>query len=249
MNAAGGAIAVAEKVWKREANRGFALTRPPGHHTSSSRAMGFCLLNNIAVASEYLLDKFGAKRLAIVDLDLHHGNGTQDIFYQRSDVFYISTHQSPLFPGTGRVTERGFGKGEGYTANFPLPPGSGNSAFQTIMDEIIFNILDHHMPEMVLVSFGFDTHWLDPLGHLQLPAAGYRDLIRKLVTWADDNIDGRIALFLEGGYDLDAGRSCATAVTSALLGKPFKDILGKSPQPEGNSWEAVYKEAKRIWQY
>ncbi len=134
--AAGGAIAVAEAVWDGTARRGFALTRPPGHHATSSRAMGFCLLNNIALAAEYLLMEKNAQRLAIVDIDLHHGNGTQDIFYNRGDVFYFSTHQYPLYPGTGRLEETGVDTGEMRTMNMPLPPYSGDVAMKTAMETL-----------------------------------------------------------------------------------------------------------------
>jgi acetoin utilization deacetylase AcuC-like enzyme len=247
LNASGGALSIAEAVWTREANRGFALTRPPGHHATANRGMGFCLLNNVAIAAEYLLQARGAQRLAVIDLDLHHGNGTQDIFWRRGDVFYISTHQYPYYPGTGNVHEVGEGPGEGSTANFPLPPGSGDKAFAEIMGEFILPLLDRYCPEMLLVSFGFDTHWRDPLGHLQLSAAGYGSLIGQLSSWVDDHCNGRIALFLEGGYDLDAAAACAGAVVSALLGEEWQDPLGPSPRVEGSSWQVMTRQAREIW--
>ena len=141
IKAAGGGIAVADYVWLQQANRGFALTRPPGHHATSNRGMGFCLLNNIALAAEYLIQIRGAKQLAIIDLDLHHGNGTQEIFWERADVFYISTHQFPFYPGTGGTNDVGSGPGKGTTANFPLPPGSGDNAFHEIMHDLILPLL------------------------------------------------------------------------------------------------------------
>jgi acetoin utilization deacetylase AcuC-like enzyme len=245
--AAGGAVAVAAAVWRGEAQRGFALTRPPGHHATSSRGMGFCLLNNAALAAEYLLQREGAQRLAIVDLDLHHGNGTQDIFWERGEVFYISTHQSPLYPGTGRLEDTGEGAGEGTTANLPLPPGSGDRAFRTAMEEVILPLLDRFAPEMILVSFGFDPHWRDPLGSLRLSAAGYGTLVADLVRWADEHCEGRIALFLEGGYDLQAGAACGQAVVAALLGRPWEDPLGPAPQPEGTAWQRVIRQARELW--
>jgi acetoin utilization deacetylase AcuC-like enzyme len=245
---AGGALSVASAVWNKKASRGFALTRPPGHHATQNRGMGFCLLNSVALAAEYLLQEQGAERLAIIDLDLHHGNGTQDIFWQREDVFYISTHQSPLYPGTGSLNEIGAGDGEGYTANFPLPPGTGDEGFDTIMETFILPLLSRYRAEMILVSFGFDPHWLDPLGHLQLSANGYGQLIKKLSGWADEYCQGRIALFLEGGYDLEAGMACGQAVTSALLDQPWQDPLGPAPKPEGESWQIIARHAKEIWQ-
>lgn len=243
---AGGAIAVSDMVWEKEAHYGFALTRPPGHHATSLRGMGFCLLNNIAISAEHLIRNKGAKRLAILDFDLHHGNGTQDIFWKRGDVFYISTHQSPLYPGSGSIYETGEGEGEGKTANFPLPPGSGDEAFEQV-GEIILQLLDRYQPEMLLVSYGFDPHWRDPLGHLLLSARGYGNLINCMRSWAEEHCEGRVVLFLEGGYDLEAAKACSVAVIKALLGMEFMDTLGASPRPEGKSWMSVFKEAKEYW--
>ena len=244
---AGGAIAVGMSVWKGDSRRGFALTRPPGHHATAGQGMGFCILNNIAITAEYLIKQAAAKRLAIIDLDLHHGNGTQDIFWKRGDVFYISTHQSPLYPGTGMLSETGAGDGAEKTANFPLPPGSGNQAFLAILNEIILPILDRYDPEMILVSYGFDPHWRDPLGHLKLSADVYGEIISSLARWADEHCSGRIALFLEGGYDLEAAAACSLSVVSALLGSRWEDSMGLSPEPEGKSWQSVLKQAKEIW--
>jgi acetoin utilization deacetylase AcuC-like enzyme len=247
VQAAGGALSTADKVWCREANRGFALTRPPGHHATANRGMGFCLLNNVALAAEHLLRVRGAHRLAVVDLDLHHGNGTQDIFWQRGDVFYMSTHQYPHYPGTGSVRELGDSAGEGCTANFPLPPESGDEAFNEIMGGLILPLLNRFRPEMLLISFGFDTHWRDPLGHLQLSASGYASLIEQLTTWADETCYGRIALFLEGGYDLDAAAACGAAVVSSLLNEEWQDPLGPSPRVEGIAWQIMVRQAREIW--
>lgn len=248
LNSAGGAIAVASAVWQGQARRGFALTRPPGHHATAARGMGFCLLNNIALTAEYLLQTQGAQRLAIIDLDLHHGNGTQDIFWERGDVFYSSTHQSPLYPGTGALEETGAGPGQGRTANFPLPPGSGDQAFQEVMGALILPLLTRFAPQMILVSFGFDPHWRDPLGHLRLSAAGYGGLVADLARWADQNCEGRLALFLEGGYDLEAGAACGQAVTAAMLERSWVDPLGPAPRGEGSSWQAMVRRAKDIWE-
>lgn len=255
LQTAGGALAVAQAVWDNSARRGFALTRPPGHHATPSRAMGFCLLNNVALAAEYLLQSGGAEKLAIIDLDLHHGNGTQDIFYRRPDVFYLSTHQSPLYPGTGDLEETGEGPGEMATANFPLPPFSGDEAFETIMGELIKPLLDMYSPQMLLISYGFDPHFRDPLGNLLLTAPGYHRLIAELVAWAEDNCGGRIALFLEGGYDLNAARACSLAVTSALVGVPWDSVVdqageaaaGEPPVRETSAWQTMIARAKALW--
>ena len=252
LSAAGGGVTVARAVWQAESRRGFALTRPPGHHATSARAMGFCLLNNVALAAQDLLTRDDsryppAERLAIVDLDLHHGNGTQDIFYQRGDVFYLSTHQSPLYPGTGSLQETGAGQGAGATANFPLPPFTGDEGFNAVMDELILPLLDRFNPQMLLVSVGFDIHWRDPLGQLLLSAQAYHHLISKFTAWADQNCHGKIVLFLEGGYDLQAGEACAQAFVSALLNKPWVDRLGSSNREESQSWRPVLRTARELW--
>lgn len=244
--AAGGADAVVSAIWEGKAQRGFALTRPPGHHATHGQGMGFCLLNNIAIAAEYLLKNYNLRRLAIVDLDLHHGNGTQDIFWLRDDLFYISTHQSPLYPGTGDVSDTGAGQGEGWTANFPLAPGSGDSAFLTITDELILPLLDQRAPQMILVSYGFDPHWLDPLGQLLLTADGYGKLIKKLCDWADSHCDGKLALVLEGGYDLNAASACSLAVVSALLGRAWVDPY-PCPYKENSGWQNTLRRAHTVW--
>lgn len=250
--AAGGAAAVAGSVWRREARRGFALTRPPGHHATADRSMGFCLLNNVALAAEYLIQEHGARKLAIVDLDLHHGNGTQDIFYARGDVIYISTHQYPHYPGTGWINETGSGEGSMANANLPLPPYSGDREFQRGMDEFILPILDRIQPEMLLVSYGFDPHFADPLGNLQLSSGGYGELIHKLANWSDINCQGRIALFLEGGYDLQAAQACSLAVTAALLGEPFPDRYDQDIKQEINgesdTFASILMQSKDLWE-
>lgn len=248
LDAAGGAVAVAQSVWRAQSRCGLALTRPPGHHATAERGMGFCLLNNIALAAAHLLvSPFQAQRLAIVDLDLHHGNGTQDIFWSRNEVLYISTHQWPLYPGTGRLEETGAGPGKGLTANFPLPPYTGDQGFRVVMDQLILPLLDRYQPQMLLVSVGFDPHWRDPLGSLSLSAAGFGDLIACLARWAEQNCAGKIALFLEGGYDLEAAKACVSAAVAALLKTSWQDPLGPSPYPENPAWQSVVRTAQQIW--
>lgn len=250
--AAGGAAAVAQAVWRRDAERGFALTRPPGHHATADRAMGFCLLNNVALAAEFLLQEEGADKLAIVDLDLHHGNGTQDIFYDRGDVLYISTHQYPHYPGTGWINEIGTGKGILANANLPMPPYSGDLAFMRGMKEFILPLLDRFQPEMLLISYGFDPHFDDPLGNLQLTSAGYGSLIEQLVNWADRNCLGRIALFLEGGYDLRAASACSLSVVASLLGQEpvdrYDQAVTQASDIEDEAFISILNQAKQILQ-
>jgi acetoin utilization deacetylase AcuC-like enzyme len=243
VNAAGGALAVVDRVWDRKAAAGFALTRPPGHHATRFRAMGFCLINNIAVAAEYLLREKGAGRLAIVDLDLHHGNGTQDIFWERPDVSYISIHQAPFYPGTGAIFDVGDKAGLNTTLNLPIPAFSGDQAYQTLLEEVVLPYLDRSLPEMLLISFGFDTHWRDPLGSMLVSADCVYRMTHSLRAWCLDHCSGKMAVVLEGGYDLDAGRACGQAIAAALLDQPWQDPLGPSPDQERDIWRETYREA------
>lgn len=247
LNAAGGAAAVAEAVWNGKSQSGFALTRPPGHHATPSRGMGFCLINNIAIAAEYLLKEKGASTISILDLDLHHGNGTQDVFWSRQDVNFISIHQAPFYPGTGALSEIGGGDGEGYTMNLPIPGGSGDQAYLTLITEVVIPFLNEKKPEILLISFGFDTHWRDPLGSMRLSGEGIYKVFETLRHWVKDNCDNRLAVFLEGGYDLDAGRVCGQAVAASLVDQPWKDSLGPAPTPESDAWQNTLAESKRIW--
>jgi acetoin utilization deacetylase AcuC-like enzyme len=247
LNAAGGACAVAKEVWQQESAKGFALCRPPGHHATPNRAMGFCIINNIAVAAEYLIQIEGSKKIAIIDIDLHHGNGTQDIFWQREDVFFFSIHQYPLYPLSGLIDETGSGEGVMKTLNIPLPPNSGDNARQRSINEIILPLLDKFSPEMILVSIGFDAHWRDPLGQQLTSANGYGETISKLVDWSNANCDGRLATFLEGGYDLEAGATSAVCAAKAMIGQEWGDPLGASPYPEDPSWEKVVNNIKETW--
>lgn len=236
-NAAGGGIAVAEAVWKQEVKRGFALTRPPGHHATPDDAMGFCLLNNIALAAEHLLQNLGAERVAIVDIDLHHGNGTQDIFYHRGDVFFCSIHQYPLFPMTGLAHETGANQGEGLTINVPFPPRAGDIARMTALEQAVLPAMEAFEPDILLVSAGFDAHWRDPLGHQLASVQGYGEVLASLTQFADQHCQGRIAVFLEGGYDLMAGAASALAATQAMLGIKWEDPFGPGPTGEDHYWK------------
>lgn len=247
LNAAGGGIAVAEQVFSGAAKRGFALTRPPGHHATPEIPMGFCLLNNIALSAEQLLQVHGASRIAIVDIDLHHGNGTQEIFYNRPEVFFCSIHQYPLYPMTGLAKETGAGAGKGTNLNIPFPPYAGDKARQAVLDRILLPLLEDFRPEILLVSAGFDAHWRDPLGHQLATVDGYASLIAQLAAFADRVCGGRIALFLEGGYDLEAGAACGVAVSQALVGEDWTDRLGRSSAPEDPFWEKRLNQVLKVW--
>jgi acetoin utilization deacetylase AcuC-like enzyme len=202
-HSAGAAVAAVQMVLAGEAQRAVSLCRPPGHHATAERAMGFCLFNNIAVGAAEARSA-GYERVAIVDFDVHHGNGTQDIFYARSDVLYISCHQHPLYPGTGAVHERGIGAGEGYTVNVPLPAGCARQQYLEVFDEVFRPTLEVYRPELLLVSAGFDVHTRDPLANMRLETPDYGELARLLRAWSEELCGGRSVWTLEGGYDLDA---------------------------------------------
>jgi len=248
LQTAGGTAATAEAVWSTKNLRGFAITRPPGHHASRAAGSGFCLINNIAVAAEFLIREKKAERLAILDIDLHHGNGTQDIFYSRNDVLFISIHQYPLYPFSGRLDDLGQGSGLGYTLNFPMAPRSGDDAYLTVMNELILPVLESFSPEMILISYGFDAHWLDPLGGLNLTASGYFQIIRMVSAWSDIYCQGKVMLVLEGGYDLEAASACTQACVAGALGECWEDPLGPSPKSNSEHWKTNLVKAKDIWE-
>jgi acetoin utilization deacetylase AcuC-like enzyme len=232
--AAGGLLNLVDAILDGKTDNGFALVRPPGHHALPGRGMGFCLFNNVAVAAQYALKQKGLSRILIADFDLHHGNGTQEIFYATDSVMYFSTHQYPYYPGTGHWSEIGAGAGEGYTVNVPLLAGVGDEGYERIFDEVLYPVAERYHPEFILVSAGFDGHWRDPLGMMQLSAAGYGCLAGILKEMADDLCDGRLAFTLEGGYDLQGLAHSIAAVLQALLGEGIDDPLGPSPRPSSS---------------
>jgi acetoin utilization deacetylase AcuC-like enzyme len=212
--AAGAAIELAQAVARGTVDNAIGFVRPPGHHATRDRAMGFCLYNNVAVAAAAL--RVEGARVAIVDFDVHHGNGTEDIFAADPDVLYVSTHQFPFYPGTGRVESRGEGRGLGATVNVPLPSGSGPAAYALAFDRVVLPAIERFGADIVLVSAGFDAHRRDPLASMNLDERAYAELTLKLL----DISRGRLAALLEGGYDLDALAASACAMLSALLGDP-----------------------------
>lgn len=199
----GGVLSIAEAVVTDKAKNGFAMVRPPGHHATPGQSMGFCLFNNIAITARYLQREHGVGRVAIVDWDVHHGNGTQDIFYEDETVFFFSIHQSPLYPGTGSKNDKGGGKAYGTTLNVPVPPGSGDGDYITIFQDILIPALRDYAPEIILISAGFDAHFLDPLGNINITAEGFATLTDMIMEIAEETASGRIVSALEGGYSLE----------------------------------------------
>ncbi len=232
LRAAGGALAVTEWVLQGQSRTGFALIRPPGHHAAESEAGGFCLLNNIAVATRWAQSR-GLSKVMIVDFDVHHGNGTEAIFAQDGQVLYLSTHQWGIYPGTGSLEQIGSGQGEGATINVPLPAGAGDDAFERIGDQIIAPAAERFGPDILLVSAGFDAHWRDPLASLQLSISGYQRIAALLMRLARDHCAGRLAFYLEGGYDPEVLYRGVESVIHSLTGTaPIGDPLGPAPRPE-----------------
>lgn len=216
--AVGAAVTAVELVLRSEAPRAFALVRPPGHHAEPDRGMGFCLFNNIAVAAAWALQRHGLERVAIIDWDVHHGNGTQAAFYRTDRVLFVSIHQWPLYPGTGRADEIGEGQGRGYTLNIPLPPRSDDAAYLRAFDEQIEPRVRAYRPQLLLVSAGYDAHYADPLAAMAVTEQGFGAMAGRVLAWAREWCDGRLVLVLEGGYNLSALASSVAATLDALDG-------------------------------
>jgi acetoin utilization deacetylase AcuC-like enzyme len=217
--ATGGLLSVLEAVMTNDVDNGFALVRPPGHHAERNRAMGFCLFNSAAIGAQYLREKFGLKRVLVMDWDLHHGNGTQHSFYDDPGVLYVSTHQYPYYPGTGAAEDAGRGQGEGYTVNLPLPAGCGDAEYLELFQTIVDPICRQFEPEFVLISAGFDAHARDPLGGMTVTEEGFGLMARMLLQVARDHAQGRCAAILEGGYDLEGLQRSTTQVLDEMSGE------------------------------
>lgn len=227
--AAGGVMSVVDAVLEGRTSNGLAVVRPPGHHATPEQAMGFCLVNNIAIAARYAQQKHSVERVAIVDFDVHHGNGTQDAFYEDGSVLFISSHQSPLYPGTGHLDEIGQGEGRGANINMPVPPGTGDGSFLKLYEEVAFPALERFKPGLFLISAGFDAHWRDPLANLEISLAAFARLARLLIAEAGKICDGRIVFVTEGGYDLEALSFGVANAVFALLGEGVvHDPLGST---------------------
>ncbi len=216
--AAGCALSAVDAVFGGQVQNAFCAVRPPGHHASSARGMGFCLFNTVAVAARYAQKRYGAERVLIVDWDVHHGNGTQDIFYEDGSVLFFSTHQSPWYPGTGAASERGEGAGEGKTINCPLPAGSGSRRIFTAFRDHMCPAAEAFCPDLILVSAGFDSRVGDPLGQFLLTDADFHELTGIMTELAARYCNGRLVSVLEGGYSLEGLPLAAESHVRGLLG-------------------------------
>ncbi|HXT05451.1 MAG TPA: histone deacetylase family protein [Roseiarcus sp.] len=215
LRAVGGAAFAVDEVMTGKVANAFVAMRPPGHHAEATTAMGFCFFNNVAIAARHAAVAHGAERIAIVDFDVHHGNGTQHIFWADKNLLYASTHEMPLYPGTGDRSERGE---HDQIVNAPLSAGDGGEAFREAMDTVILPRLRNFAPDLILVSAGFDAHYRDPLGNLQLTEADYAWATRALMKLAEKHCGGRLVSLLEGGYDLEGLSRSAAAHVQALMG-------------------------------
>ena len=241
MLAAGAAIAASESVMNGDVDAAFCLVRPPGHHAGVDQARGFCFFNNVAMAAEAAL-RCGAARVAIIDFDAHHGNGTQEIFYHRGEVLYISLHQSPYYPGTGTVDEVGVDDGAGATINIPVPVDTRDEHYMEAWQEIILPALTKFAPDIILMSAGYDAHWQDPLTGLALTVAGFYEMVQMTGELAQQLCQGRLGLILEGGYHLEALPLSVENTFLALLGEPIR-------QPDESPPSLHPSQAERINQY
>ena len=245
--AAGGLCNLVDAVLTGEASNGFALIRPPGHHATPDRAMGFCLYSNVAVAARAAQAEHEVPRVLIVDFDVHHGNGTQDAFYEDETVLFFSTHQYPFYPGTGHWRDTGRGAGDGTTVNVPFPAGVGDAGYAQAFDALLWPVARRFAPDLILVSAGYDAHWNDPLASMQLTIPGYAALVATLLEMADDLCGGRIVFALEGGYHLDVLSHAVLNTVRQLSGQlaELSDPLGPCPWEERDAG-TIIDQARRI---
>lgn len=233
VKAVGSLIDLSSKVAKGEIQNGFAFVRPPGHHALKNTAMGFCLFNNVAIAAKALMKNKFAQKVAIVDFDVHHGNGTQAMTQSDPDILFISSHQYPFYPGTGAIYETGEGEGKGSVINIPLSYHAGDKAARAVYNEIVWPALRRFQPDIILVSAGYDAHWKDPLAQLLFSASTFTWLSQQLVAISEELCQGKIVFTLEGGYHLQSLAESAANSVKALLGKDdFIDNIGDAPYPE-----------------
>ncbi|MGH2733362.1 MAG: histone deacetylase family protein, partial [Actinomycetota bacterium] len=230
---AAGACCLAVEAALEDGQRSFCLVRPPGHHASRKTAMGFCLVNHVAVGARLALAR-GAGRVAVVDIDVHHGNGTQDIFWEDSRVLYLSLHQYPWYPGTGALEETGAGPGAGTTVNIPLPAGAVDPVYLAALTRVVDPALRAFQPDLILVSAGFDAHARDPLALMEMSTEGYATMTSLLTALSEEICGGRMVMTLEGGYDLKGLASSFVASLQAMTGAVVK-LPGGDPAPHASA--------------
>jgi acetoin utilization deacetylase AcuC-like enzyme len=245
--AAGGVLIAAEAVLEGEADNGFAIVRPPGHHAMPGQAMGFCFFNNVAIAARYLTAVKGLARVMIIDWDVHHGNGTQDMFYDSPQVLYCSLHQFPHYPGTGALREIGVDEGRGYTVNLPMPATFGDPEYLSAFDRVIMPIGRQFRPDFILVSAGFDCHFRDPLANMRVTEQGFAAMARRIKRLAAECCEGRMALALEGGYDLQALAASARDVIDELGREADEPIAEASSDRDRWLLDKVCKHLSPFW--
>jgi acetoin utilization deacetylase AcuC-like enzyme len=220
-------------VLSGKADNALAAVRPPGHHAMPSHAMGFCIFGNVAIGARYAQKVYGIERVMIVDYDVHHGNGTEAMFYDDPSVLFVSTHQYPFYPGTGALNDIGTGAGKGYTVNIPLSAGHGDNNYAQVFEKVVWKVAARFQPQLILVSAGFDAHFSDPLAQMRLSLTGYAHLTRELLAMAKQFCGGKIAFVMEGGYNLQALSSGVLNIAHALLGNPdVSDPMGLDKKPE-----------------
>jgi acetoin utilization deacetylase AcuC-like enzyme len=248
LKAAGAPLVAIDAVMKGEIDNAYCLVRPPGHHAVAESAMGFCLFNNVAIAARYAIDHYNLERVMIIDYDVHHGNGTQEMFYNDPRVLYFSVHQAPFYPGTGLAEERGEGAGHGSTINVPLPAQAGFDAYESIFRQVMVPAADRFDPQLILVSAGFDAHWTDPIGDMYLSTAAFAKLNQIIIDLARQMCQGRLVIVQEGGYNLEATGSCAATCINLLLGDEAA-VDSQGPAPKGDyrlNMDVLIAELRRI---
>jgi acetoin utilization deacetylase AcuC-like enzyme len=214
--AVGVALTAAENMMQEDASRAFVIARPPGHHAQRLEAMGFCFFNTVACVAEWMRELPGIERVFVFDFDVHHGNGTQSLFWDRDDVFYLSMHRFPFYPGTGAIDEIGGGAGRGYTMNIPLDEGLGDAVYLRGVEEVVVRAIDAYQPQAILLSSGFDAHRRDPLGGMRVTEEAYGEITRRIVEAATRHSGGRVLSLLEGGYDMEGLAASVAEHVNAL---------------------------------